>query len=171
MMTAQLFFTSIDDIVLLANEDQRINLTNFKKEFHMDIFGSLESFLRFSNVANSMNPKLSSCFTDAPVQFVLDQQTMLNIRIVIEVMKYSRLNLGKDIKEVFEILKKSFEKEKHTSIVKLERNLTSENAMEYLTFFNNESNFVQDELSTNYIEKVKTAKSRQFHSVFPTSWT
>lgn len=154
MMTAQLFFTSIDDIILLANDDQKINLCNYNKDVHNDIFGGLQSFIRISTSIQSMNQKLGSCFTDVSTQFILDQQTMLNIRIVLEVMSHSELVMGKEVKDVFEILKKSFEKDKHGSIIKLEKNLTQSNSLEYLKFFNTENNVVQDELSTNYIEKV-----------------
>lgn len=154
MMTAQLFFTSIDDIVLVANDSQKINLSNYNREIHSDIFGGLQSFLRISSSSQSMNQRLGSCFNETAAQFILDQQTMLNIRILLEVMKQSDIAMARDVKDVFENLKKSFEKDKHASIVKLEKTLTQENCLEYLKFFNTENNLVQDELSTNYIEKV-----------------
>lgn len=157
MMSAQLFFTSIDDIVLLANDAQVINLCNYNKQFHNDIFSGLQSFLRISTSFQSSNQKLGTCFTDVSTQFILDQQTMLNIRIVLEVLKGTDLTVNNETKDIYSILKKSFEKDKHASIVKLEKTLTSHNAFEYLKFFNTENNIVQDELSTNYIEKVSSS--------------
>ena len=153
-MSAQLFFTSIDDIVLLANDAQIINLCNFNKQVHSDIFCGLHSFLRISTSFLSTNQKLGTCFSDESNQFILDQQTMLNIRIMLQVLSQTELVMSKEAKDVHSTLKNSFEKDKHGSIVKLEKTLNQENAFEYLKFFNTENNFVQDEMSMNYIEKV-----------------
>lgn len=166
MMTAQLYFTSIDDIVLLANDSQKINLCNYNKQVHSDIFGGLQSFLRISSSSQTMNQKLNTCFSDVSTQFILDQQTMLNIRILLEIMSHSDLVMTKEVKDVFDILKKSFEKDKHGSIIKLEKSLTQSNSLEYLKFFNTENNMIQDELSTNYIEKVGSPSSVH-HVQFP----
>lgn len=154
MMSAQLFFTSIDDIVLLANDSQVINLCNFNKDIHKDIFAGLHSFLRISTSAQTMNLKLGSCFSDVAYHFILDQQTMLNIRIMLEVLSTTKISMSKEAKDLHTTLKKSFEKDKHGSILKLEKTLTQQNAFEFLKFFNTEKDFIQDEMSTNYIEKV-----------------
>lgn len=157
MMGAQLFFTSIDDIVLLANDSQIINLCNYNKQVHHDIFGGLHSFLRISTIFQSTCQKLGTCFSDESTHFILDQQTMLNIRILLQVLSQTELVMSKEAKDVHSTLKNSFQKDKHGSIVKLEKTLTHENAFEYLKFFNTENNHVQDEMSMNYIEKVPTA--------------
>jgi hypothetical protein len=77
----------------------------------------------------------------------------------LEVLKGTDLTVNNETKDIYSILKKSFEKDKHASIVKLEKTLTPHNAFEYLKFFNTENNIVQDELSTNYIEKVSSSDS------------
>ena len=99
MMYAQTFFTSIDDIVLLANDAQSVSLCNYNKDVHRNIFLGLDSFLRIPSSFATENLKLGSCFSDVPNHFILDQQTMLNIRILLEVLKLTSLNMSKEAQD------------------------------------------------------------------------
>lgn len=152
--SSQLFFTSIDDIVLLADQEQKILLCNYSKSIHQKIFADLQNFIRFSNIANGFNINISYCFHEAPTSFAIDQQTMLNLRIAIEVIDSYQVKLSRDGADAVKGIKRSFTKDKHPSLMRLEKHLSKQNILSLLKFFNSDCNVLVEEMATNLIEQV-----------------
>lgn len=155
MNSAQLYFTSIDDVVLIADEHQQMVLCNYNKDIHHEMFVGIHDFIRIPSL-NSPNFEisLSNCFSDIATTFLIDQLTMLNLRIIIEVLETTDVTKSFEAQQAHMNIKEWINKDKHSSIVKLEKQLDKENSLEFLKFFNTENRLVHDEMTINMIEKV-----------------
>lgn len=105
-------------------------------------------------MSNTFNLSISNCFNEAPINFTIDQQTMLNLRIAIEVLHTYQVKLSPDGAEAIKNIKASFNKDKHPSLVRLEKQLSKENIIDLLKFFNSDNNLLMEEMSSNLIEQV-----------------
>lgn len=129
-------------------------LCNYNKNIHQEVFMGLHDFMRVSNIGNNFNMSLSNCFSEAPITFVIDQQTMLNMRIAIEVINAYQVTLSPEGVTAVQGINSSFNKDKHPSLTRLEKELSKENILDLLKFFNSGNNLLNDEMASNLIEQV-----------------
>ena len=107
--------------MILADSEQKILLCNYNKTVHQDVFMGLHDFIRISNIVTNFNISLSNCFHEAPIEFTIDQKTMLNLRIAIEVIDKYQIKLSQEGEEAVQGIKSSFMKDKHPSVLRLEK--------------------------------------------------
>lgn len=138
----------------MADSDQNMLLCNYNKNIHQEVFMGLHDFIRISNLSSNFNMSISNCFSEAPINFTIDQQTMLNLRIAIEVLDTYQVKLSADGVEAVKSIKSSFNKDKHPSLSRLEKQLSKENIIDLLKFFNSDNNLLIEEMSSNLIEQV-----------------
>lgn len=154
--------------MILADSDQNMLLCNYNKNIHQEVFMGLHDFMRISNLSSNFNLSISNCFNEAPINFTIDQQTMLNLRIAIEVLDTYQVRLSPDGVEAVKNIKSSFNKDKHPSLVRLEKQLSKENIIDLLKFFNSDNNLLMEEMSSNLIEQVDSIHQANSHQLL---WT
>lgn len=114
----------------------------------------LHDFIRISNIVTNFNISLSNCFHEAPIEFTIDQKTMLNLRIAIEVIDTYQIKLSPEGEEAVRGIKSSFKKDKHPSVLRLEKLLSKKNIISLLKFFNSDNSLLSEEMSSNMIDQV-----------------
>ena len=114
----------------------------------------LHDFIRISNIVTNFNISLSKCFHEAPIEFTIDQKTMLNLRIAIEVIDKYQIKLSPEGEEAVQGIKSSFMKDKHPSVLRLEKLLSKKNIISLLKFFNSDNSLLSEEMSSNMIDQV-----------------
>lgn len=110
-----------------------------------------------TSALNNFDMDLKNLFSEAPIKFIVDQQTMINLRILVEVIGSNNLMLTPDAHSTMGSLKESFNKDKHRSLEMLEKQLLKENLIGLLKFFNSDNSFVTDEMAINKIEMVNSS--------------
>lgn len=110
-----------------------------------------------TSALNNFDMDLKNLFSEAPIKFIVDQQTMINLRILVEVIGSNNLMLTPDAHSTMGSLKQSFNKDKHRSLEMLEKQLLKENLIGLLKFFNSDNSFVTDEMAINKIEMVNSS--------------
>lgn len=139
---------------MLANEDQKLTLCNYNQKIHHEIFMELHDFIRISSAVNNFELSLQNCFNEAPIQLIIDQQTMLNMRIVVEVLETNKIMMSPEALSTLKGIKASFDKDKHPSLARLEKQLNKESVISLLKFFNSDNSYLTEEMSSNLIEQV-----------------
>lgn len=161
MMTAQLYLTSIDDVVMMADETQRMTLCNYNKDFHHDLFIGIHDFIRIPSGGSSkgFETNLNQCFCDVDTSFTIDQLSMVNLRLIVEILTASNKRMSGEAERTLEGLRVSLATDKHQTLVKLEKQLKQEGPVSLLKFFNADSKIVHDQVTINLIEKVDNSHS------------
>lgn len=139
---------------MLANEDQKLILCNYNQKVHHKIFMELHDFIRISSAVNNFELNLQNCFSEAPIKFTIDQQTMLNIRIVVEELETNNIMMSPEAVCTMKTMKASLDKDKHPSLARLEKQLNRGSVISLLKFFNSDNNYLNEEMSSNLIDQV-----------------
>lgn len=154
MDAARVYFTSIDDLILVADEDQNLKICNYNPTNHYVIFQEMHDFILFASKPPSFETQLQHCFSETVTPLILDQLSILNLRIIVECMGRSNLNLDPKNKEVLTSIIEEFNINKHESLKRLEKQLGEEDPIEWLHFFNSDKSEVKDEISLSFAQKV-----------------
>lgn len=156
--TARLYFTSIDDVVLMSDADFRLMLNNYNKELHDQLLSDIHHFIRFDST--SIDSGLVSCFSSVSIDLALNYQTMLNLRLVAEhIVRMNRHETDEyDINKECSDACKQFIMDLHNphneSMSELERLLKHEATTNILAFLNGDDPILQDRVNTYLDEKV-----------------
>lgn len=158
--TARLYFTSIDDVVLISDANFRLMLNNYNKELHDQSLSDIHHFIRFNSTA--IDSDLMSCFSSVSIDLALNYQTMLNLRLVAEhIVRMNRhetdeYDINKDCGDACKQFIRELHNPHNDSMSELERLLKLEATTNILAFLNGDDPILQDRVNTYLDEKVAT---------------
>lgn len=141
-----------------------IRLNNYNSELHDKILSDVHHFIRFNSDC-SEDRDLKACFSNRPVDLVLNYQTILNLRLVSEhlvMVNETIKNHPKMNEDCLDTCKKLIGKLRNPcngSIAELERVLKFETTANILAFLNGDDLYLQDKVNKSFEEKVSSVHS------------
>lgn len=160
MDISRLYFTTLDDIVVVADEDMNVILNNYCTDLHDYLFSGLKYFAKLKMGKSEGEYSLSSCFPTIPTTLILDQLTILNLRAITEMIStclpetLSNMKISADTISYCQSLKTDLMKDQNESLLELEKQMKNQNLLDILRFLNIENTTFKDEVTVSFVEMV-----------------
>lgn len=160
MNVAKLFFASSEEVFVVATDKLEVLLNNYNPDLHDQIFQGLHHFGRFVATQGGKECTLQECFTTVPIEFSLDQQTILNLHLLSELVcslptdKHESLCVTPGVYEFCLNLMNDLNKQDNDTLTELKKHMKLEPVLDILKFINAGNTALRDEITINFIQAV-----------------